>query len=229
MLPILLSSYKFDAYSAFKELNETEPDLILCDVVMPETDGFTFSRKFNDSLSFCHIPIILITAKATVENQVEGLNSGADAYVTKPFHPNYLLALVNSQLSNRKKTQRMLVGVTKTEKIEQDILTPQDKSFMSELYKLMENELSNSKVNINRRTEVLKISRTKFYYKVKGLTGENPGVLFKTYKLNRAAELILKGNMNILEISDITGFSTPSHFSVSFKKHFGVSPKNYYG
>ncbi len=229
MLPILLSSYKFDADSAFKELNETEPDLILCDVVMPGTDGFTFNLKVNDSLSFCHIPIVLVTAKATVENQVEGLNSGANAYVTKPFDPNYLLALVNSQLSNRKKTQRMLVGVTKTEKIEQDILTPQDKSFMSELYKLMENELSNSKVNINRRTEVLKISRTKFYYKVKGLTGENPRVLFKTYKLNRAAELILKGNMNILEISDITGFSTPSHFSVSFKKHFGVSPKNYYG
>ena len=222
-------NYKFDADSAFKELNETEPDLILCDVVMPGTDGFTFSRKVKDSLSFCHIPIVLVTAKATVENQVEGLNSGADAYVTKPFDPNYLLALINSQLSNRKKTQRILVGVTKTEKIEQDILTPQDKSFMSELYKLMENELSNSELNINRMTEVLKISRTKFYYKVKGLTGENPGILFKTYKLNRAAELILEGNMNISEIADITGFSTPSHFSVSFKKHFGVSPKNYHG
>jgi AraC-like DNA-binding protein len=123
----------------------------------------------------------------------------------------------------------MLVGVTKTEKIDQDILTPQDKTFMSELYKLMENELSNSELNINRMTEVLKISRTKFYYKVKGLTGENPGVLFKTYKLNRAAELILEGNMNISEIADITGFSTPSHFSVSFKKHFGVPPKNYHG
>lgn len=222
-------NYKFDADSAFKELNEIEPDLILCDVVMPGTDGYTFSRKVKESLSFSHIPIVLVTAKATVENQVEGLNTGADAYVTKPFDPNYLLALINSQLSNRKKTQRMLVGVTKTEKIEQDILTPQDKNFMSELYKLMENELSNSELNINRMTEVLKISRTKFYYKVKGLTGENPGTLFKTYKLNRAAELILEGNMNISEIADITGYSTPSHFSVSFKKHFGVSPKNYHG
>ncbi|WP_163323788.1 hybrid sensor histidine kinase/response regulator transcription factor [Draconibacterium mangrovi] len=222
-------NYKFDADSAYKALNEIEPDLILCDVVMPGTDGYAFSRQVKESLSFSHIPIILVTAKATVENQVEGLNSGADAYVTKPFDPNYLLALINSQLSNRKKTQRMLVGVTKTEKIEQDILTPQDKNFMSELYKLMENELSNSELNINRMTEVLKISRTKFYYKVKGLTGENPGTLFKTYKLNRAAELILEGNMNISEIADMTGFSTPSHFSVSFKKHFGVSPKNYHG
>jgi AraC-like DNA-binding protein len=123
----------------------------------------------------------------------------------------------------------MLVSATKTERLEKDILTPQDNNFMSELYQLMENELSNPELNINRMTDVLKISRTKFYYKVKGLTGENPAILFKTYKLNRAAEFILEGKMNISEIADITGFSTPSHFSVSFKKHFGVSPKNYRG
>jgi len=222
-------TYKFDADSAFKALKENEPDLILCDVIMPGTDGYTFSRKVKDSLSFSHIPIILVTAKATVENQVEGLNSGADAYVTKPFDPSYLLALINSQLSNRRKTQRMLIGATKTERIEENVLTPQDNHFMTELYKLMENELSNPELNINRMTEVLKMSRTKFYYKVKGLTGENPGILFKTYKLNRAAELILEGQLNISEIADMTGFSTPSHFSVSFKKHFGVSPKDYHG
>jgi len=171
----------------------------------------------------------LVTAKATVENQVEGLNSGADAYVTKPFDPSYILALINSQLSNRRKIQSMLIGSTKTERIEQNALTPHDNRFMSELYQLMESELSNPELNISKMTEVLKISRTKFYYKVKGLTGENPGILFKTYKLNRAAELILEGQMNISEIADVTGFSTPSHFSVSFKKHFGVSPKDYHG
>jgi signal transduction histidine kinase/ligand-binding sensor domain-containing protein/DNA-binding response OmpR family regulator len=222
-------TYKFDADSALKALKEIEPDLILCDVVMPRTDGYTFSRQVKDSLSFSHIPIILVTAKATVENQVEGLNSGADAYVTKPFDPNYLLALINSQLSNRRKIQSMLVGATKTERIERDALTPQDNAFMSELYKLMETELSNPELNIIRMTEVLNMSRTKFYYKVKGLTGENPAILFKTYKLNRAAELLLEGNMNISEIADMTGFSNPSHFSVSFKKQFGVSPKNYHG
>ena len=227
--PYFEVSYKFDADSAFKALKEIEPDLILCDVVMPGTNGYTFSRNVKDNLSYCHIPVVLVTAKATVENQVEGLNSGADAYVTKPFDPSYLLALINSQLSNRKKMQRMLVGATKTEKIDQNVLAPQDNHFMTELYKLMENELSNPELNINRMTEVLKMSRTKFYYKVKGLTGENPGVLFKTYKLNRAAELILEGQMNISEIADVTGFSTPSHFSVSFKNYFGVSPKNYHG
>lgn len=91
----------------------------------------------------------------------------------------------------------------------------------------MESELSNSELNITQLTEALKISRTKFYYKVKGLTGENPNVFFKTYKLNRAVELILDGKHNTSEIADMTGFSTLSHFSASFKKQFGVSPSKY--
>ncbi len=221
-------TYKFDAESAYTMLKETEPELILCDVVMPGTDGFAFCKKVKENPSYCHIPIILVTAKATVENQVQGLNTGADAYVTKPFDPSYLIALINSQLKNRKKIQSLLGSSTKTEKIEGDVLSPYDKKFMGNLYDLMEKELSNPELNITRITEAMKISRTKFYYKVKGLTGENPNVFFKTYKLNRAAELLLEGNQNISEIADITGFSTPSHFSVSFKKQFGVSPSAYH-
>jgi AraC-like DNA-binding protein len=98
---------------------------------------------------------------------------------------------------------------------------------MSELYRLMESELSNSELNISKITDMLKISRTKLYYKIKGLTGINPNMFFKTYKLNRAAELLTEGKMNISEIADYTGFSTLSHFSASFKKQFGVSPSEY--
>lgn len=221
--------YKFDADSAFKSIKETEPDLILCDVVMPGTDGFQFCRQVKESISFCHLPVILVTAKATVESQVEGLDTGADAYVTKPFDPSYLLALIKSQLKNREKVRNLLASATKTETIEENILSPQDNIFMTSLYGLMEHEISNTELNITRMTEVLKISRTKFYYKVKGLTGENPNVFFKTYKLNRAAELLREGKYNISEIADMTGFSTLSHFSVSFKKQFGVSPSDYHG
>ena len=91
----------------------------------------------------------------------------------------------------------------------------------------MESELSNSEIDINQLTERMRISRTKFYYKIKGLTGENPAAFFKAYKLNRAAELIAEGKYNISEIADMTGFSTLSHFSTSFKKQFGVSPSEY--
>ena len=97
----------------------------------------------------------------------------------------------------------------------------------SDLYNKMEKELSNPELDITHMTELMHISRTKFYYKVKGLTGENPSIFFKTYKLNRAAELILEGIYTISEIADMTGFSTLSHFSKSFKKQFGVSPSEY--
>ncbi len=219
--------YKFDADSAYKSMKEIQPKLILCDVIMPGTTGYEFCKMVKDNISYCHIPIILLTAKDAVKDQVEGLNTGADAYVTKPFDPSYLQALVNSQLNNRKKLQSLLKNATKTDKMDMNLLSPHDNHFMTELYALMEKELSNPELNIESITKILSISRTKFYYKVKGLTGSNPNVFFKSYKLNRAAELINEGEKNISEIADITGFNTLSHFSSSFKKHFGVSPRNY--
>ena len=98
---------------------------------------------------------------------------------------------------------------------------------MDQLYQIMENELSNPELDVGHLTDMLYISRTKLYYKMKGLTGTNPSVFFKTYKLNRAAELIREGCYSMSEIADSTGFNTPSHFSTSFKKQFGVSPSEY--
>lgn len=131
-------------------------------------------------------------------------------------------------MKNRENIRQLLGQTTQTPDIEQNLLSAQDSAFMTNLYRLMENELSNTELNITRMTEVLHISRTKFYYKVKGLTGENPNVFFKIYKLNRAVELLKLGKYNISEIADLTGFSTLAHFSTSFKKHFGTSPSEYY-
>ena len=106
-------------------------------------------------------------------------------------------------------------------------MAPQDSAFLSELYQLMENELSNSELDVNNISRLMRMSRTKFYYKVKGLTGETPAVFFRTYKLNRATELIAERRYTLSEIADRTGFSTLSHFSRSFKKQFGVNPSDY--
>ena len=225
--PIYKVVCRFSADSAYKTLKEDAPDIILSDVVMPGTDGYQFCRLIKEDIQLSHIPVILVTAKTSVKNQVEGLDTGADAYVTKPFDPTYLLALINSLITNREKLRSLLGTTTKTDKIEQNMLSPQDNAFMTNLYHLMEQELSNPELNISGMTEVLKISRTKFYYKVKGLTGENPNTFFKKYKLNRAAELLVEGKYNISEIADMTGFSTISHFSASFKKRFGASPSKY--
>lgn len=218
---------RFDADSAYTLLKEEAADIVISDVLMPGKNGYELCRMIKDNIQLSHIPVILLTAKATVEDQVEGLGSGADAYVTKPFEPQYLLALIQSQLRNREKIRTVLGHSTDVDNLEEDALSPQDSAFMSELYQLMEKELSNSELDVARMTELMHISRTKFYYKVKGLTGDNPSVFFKKYKLNRAAQLLGERKYNVSEIADMTGFSTLSHFSTSFKKQFGVSPSEY--
>ena len=219
----------FDGASALKGMAEDAPDLIISDVVMPGMDGYELCASIKGDLQLSHIPVVLVTAKVAVESQVEGLYKGADAYVTKPFQPTYLLALVKSLLENREKLRRQLGSATTTEGIAPEALSPRDAAFMRELYELMEKELSNAELDITRITGMMKISRTKFYYKVKGLTGENPSVFFKRYKLNRAADLLKEGIHNMSEIAWMTGFNTLSHFSTSFKKQFGVPPSEYQG
>ena len=217
----------FSVDEAYALIKESAPDVVISDVVMPGKTGYDLCRKIRENIQMSHIPVILLTAKAMVEDQVLGLDCGADAYVTKPFEPQYMMALISSQLRNREKVRSMLSQSTDTEEIEENALSPQDNAFMTELYQLMEKELSNSELDVARMTEMLHISRTKFYYKVKGLTGENPSVFFKRYKLNRAAQLLSERKYNVSEIADMTGFSTLSHFSTSFKKQFGVSPSEY--
>ena len=227
--PLYRVSLYFDATSALSGMRENAPDLVVSDVVMPGKSGYELCEAVKGDLQLSHIPVILVTAKVAVENQVIGLDKGADAYVTKPFQPAYLLALIKSLLENRDKLRRQLGSVTTTEEISPEALTPRDAAFMKDLYALMEKELANADLDITRMTEMLKISRTKFYYKVKGLTGENPAVFFKRYKLNRAADLLLDGKYNMSEIAYMTGFNTLSHFSTSFKKQFGVPPTEYRG
>lgn len=233
-LKILLSPYYnvrcvYDADSALKAMEEEEPDLVLSDVIMPGKEGYQLCSEIKGNPSFSHIPVVLVTAKAGTENQVKGLKEGADAYVTKPFDPAYLLALLQSQFENREKLRAAISSSTLSEELPDDTLAPQDKAFMKDLYALMEEELGNSPLDITTVSGIMKMSRTKFYYKIKGLTGDNPSVFFRRYKLNRAAQLLLKGKYNMSEIADMTGFNSLSHFSTSFKKQFGVPPSEYIG
>lgn len=219
-----------DAETALEEMRADEPNIVLSDVAMPGKDGYELCQEIKQDIQLCHIPVILVTAKITADNQVEGLSVGADAYVTKPFEPAVLSALIQSQLKNRDRVRKLLTKATNMEEEGVDnALSEQDKHFMEELYKLMEEELSNSELDVTRITKLLLISRTKLYYKIKGLTGETPSNFFRTYKLNRAAELLKSGRYTVSEIADKCGFSTQSHFSVVFKKQFGVTPSEYKG
>lgn len=218
---------RYDAATAFSYIRDNEPKLVISDVVMPGESGYSLCKSIKKDMQLCHIPVILLTANSTSDNMVEGVEAGADAYMVKPFEPRLLLSVVAAQLQKRANLQAMLSSNTSTKAVSEELLSSSDKLFLDELYKIMEDELSNSELDVAKMTEMLHISRTKFYYKVKGLTGENPAVFFKNYKLNRAAELLKEGKYNISEVADLTGWSTLAHFSKSFKAQFGVSPSSY--
>lgn len=217
---------KYSAESALNDMEKIAPDIILSDVIMGEISGYDFCRTMKEDRTYSHIPIILITAKSDMNEQIEGLETGAIGYVTKPFNPDYLKALVRSQLTNCEHLRKLLnenIQIPTTE----NGLSEQDKIFMNELYQLMEKHLEDLDLNLSTICEALHISRSKFNYKIKGLTGDTPNNFFKTYKLNRAAKLLKEGKNNVSEVAMLTGFGTVSYFSVCFKKHFGVSPSEY--
>ncbi len=217
---------RFSAESAYADIDHIKPNIILSDVVMDEMDGYDFCRKLKDNSRYSHIPIVLITAKSNIDEQIEGLDTGASAYVTKPFDPRYLKALVKNLINRSQYVQKLLTEGRSDDKPVEG-LSEQDRKFMEELYKLMEKHLKDQDLNISTISQELLISHTKFNYKLKELTGETPGSFFRKFKLNRAARLLREGKHNVSEVAIETGFGTVSYFSVAFKKQFGVSPSEY--
>ena len=189
---------------ALESARTEAPDLIISDVAMPEMDGYELCRLVKEDRELCHIPLILVTARTTNQNQIEGLQQGADAYVTKPFDPDVLQALVESQLANRARIRALFGEKTQVEE-----------------------ELSNDMFNIDHFADKLHVSRSKLYYKIKALTGDSPSAFFMTYKLNLAKEMLQSGAYRVSEVADLTGFSTPSVFGRNFKARFGMTPTEF--
>lgn len=217
----------YDVESAQKLLAQRIPDIILSDIMMNGQTGLDFCDFLKGEWQFCHIPVILLTAKDSVKDQIVGLKAGADAYVTKPFDAEYLLSLMENLLTGRLRLRKALSENAGMDLPGDSSLSPQDRAFLKDLYALMDGELSNSEFNIGDIVDKLHISHSKFLYKVKGLTGVTPSELFKNYKLNKAAAMLREGKYNISEVSDLTGFSSLAHFSKVFKKKFGVPPSEF--
>ena len=233
---LLAPHYRTVAYAnasaAYADIETVCPDLILSDVIMEEVDGYTFCRKVRDNAATCHIPVVLLTAKSALAEKIEGLDCGASAYITKPFEPDYLLAVLRSQLQAMHRLQQRLTNATRlpadaTPLEGEAAMQEADAALMQTLYAYIEAHLSDSELNLDELTVQLGMSERKFFYKMKALVGDTPGAFFRTYKLNRAAQMLLETDEKLAWIADATGFSNPSHFSSSFRKRFGCSPSEY--
>ena len=215
-----------DGVAGFERARTYDADLIICDVLMPGMNGYEVTRKLKNEFSTSHIPIILLTAMGTTENKLEGVESGADAYVTKPFSLKLLLARMVQLIDQREKLREKYVNDPSIER-PAIYTSDKDKQFLDKLQAIIEQELGNSEFTMEDFAARMKLGRTVFSKKVRGLTGHTPNEYFRIIRLKKAAELLLEGNYNVSEVSYKVGISDPLYFSRCFKTHYGVSPSVY--
>jgi len=211
-----------DGAEAGRILKLFVPDILVSDIYMPYKDGFTLCAEVKASPELCHIPVILLTALSTYENQVQGLKVSADAFVGKPFDPEYLKLVIANLLENRKRLQEALSRPSRGE--DEPELNPLDRAFVERLHRIVDEHLGEEEFNITTLGQEMGMSRTSFYSKIKALFGDSPQNFLTAYRLQKAMELLKTRRYNVSEVAWQVGFGTLSGFSKSFKKQFGIPP-----
>lgn len=213
-----------DGKKGLEIATETCPDIIVCDVMMPIMDGLTCCSKLKENLATSHIPVILLTARSISDNYVEGYNSGADAYITKPFEANVLLSRIENLLNSRILLRRLF---GKDEKQFEEMSKPRESIFVNRFKEYMEENLADSELSVEMMAEHMCLSRSQFYAKIKSLTGISPIEHLKLARLKRSCDLLLTTDKSISDIAYIAGFTAPSYFSKCFKDEYKKSPNEY--
>lgn len=234
-----IRNFLYDEFSKYFEVEVAEdgeiglekaiklnPDLIICDVMMPKMDGFEVTRRLKAEFQTCHIPIILLTAHSSQEHQIEGIQSGADSYVIKPFSLQYLVTRVFKLIEQREQLKKRFSNESV---IDLNLITTvdRDKEFYNLINKIFDENLSNPQFSVDKFAELANLGRTVFYKKVKGITGLSPNEFIKVKRLKYAAELLLKGELTVSEIAYKIGFDDPFYFSKCFKAQYNCSPSKY--
>ncbi|WP_163397297.1 hybrid sensor histidine kinase/response regulator transcription factor [Flavobacterium fluviatile] len=201
------------------------PDLVLSDVLMPELNGFDLCKKIKSDIKTSHIPVILLTACTTIEDQVKGLIDGADAYIQKPFNMQHLISSIESILRNRKQLRERFQIELPLRLTNKD--NSNDNAFLEKLYSLMADNLDNQDLDLDHFAKDLYLNRTHFYQKVKTLTNYTPFELLKVYRLKKAAEFLIEKKLSVNEVYMMTGFKSRTHFSKLFKEKYEVTPGKY--
>lgn len=207
-------------------LQSKEPDLIITDVMMPHMDGIEFCKTLKSDLRISHIPVLMLTARTSVQSQIQGLKSGADAYMPKPFNTQLLFTQIKAILNNRQIVKERFshdLGL-KTDEVSQSAA---DEKFLHKAICIVEQNMEDPGFDVAAFVKQMAMSRTLVYNKIKAIAGKPIKDFIINIKLRKAAELLRKTDKPVSEISVLCGFADASYFSVVFKRHFKQSPTNY--
>lgn len=212
-----------DGEEGIQKAFETIPDLIICDVMMPKKDGFEVVTAIRENISTSHIPVVLLTAKAALESRLEGLERGADAYLTKPFSPEELVLRIRKLIELRQSLQRRYQN--QEHEIDKNTESfPKEDAFITNLKAFITENIDNSNLTVVEISEHFFMSRVQLYRKLKALTDDSVSVFIRKVRLEVALELIKAKELNLSEIAYQTGFSSPAYFSTAFKQQYGKTP-----
>lgn len=223
---VLKMHYRVDeaanGVEGLEKASSSLPDIIITDVMMPEMDGFTFCGKLRKNVITSHIPIIMLTALDNVDSKREGLETGADAYVVKPFDKQLLVSQIQNLLTNRQLLKARFKE--QWDFVEEIATTSTDQQFVNRAIQTVEDNMADANFNVSELVKKMNVSRTLLHMKLRELTGQSTSEFIRTIRLKQAAKLLKQGDLNVSEVTYQVGFNDPKYFSKSFKSLFGVTP-----
>jgi signal transduction histidine kinase/DNA-binding response OmpR family regulator len=233
LIEILENRYRIEVASNGKEGLEsafrTIPDIVISDVMMPVMDGFQFLENLRKDIRTSHIPVILLTAKADDQSRLEGLERGADAYLSKPFHQEELFIRLDKLIQIRKKIQQYLIDIQQGKPIQEVSGIGMEIDFMQKIRNILEKNLQDEEFGIEALCREIPMSRTQLYRKFSALTDQTLSKYIRTIRLRKAKDLLIHHNVDVSEAAYRSGFKNLSHFSSSFKEEFGIAPSKIAG
>lgn len=228
---LLAEKYKiitaYNGVEALEILENKIPDIIISDVMMPLMDGVDFCKKVKQNIQTCHIPFIMLTAKDSVIHRIEGLESGANSYIPKPFYPDHLLIRIQKLLEEKELIMQHFSQDTLVENLSTLPINHEEKDFIKKVINLIRKNIDNENLQSLFIEKELGISNSQLYRKTKQLFGLTPGDLIRTIRLKKSAELLRKSELTVSEVCYQSGFNNRSYFYREFKKIYNTTPKNY--
>ena len=228
----LSSDFKIRTYPngkvALNEILKNKPDLVISDIMMPEMDGTTLCAKLKSNINTNDVPIILLTAKSREEDQLEGLQTGADAYILKPFNMDILHRNIINLLTVRRTLRNKFTGnESQNHQVEQIEMQTPDNSLMQRIMEVINENINDSDLSVDMIAQKVGISRVHLHRKMKELTNQTPHSFIRNIRLQQAAKLLKDGKQSITEVMYACGFSNSASFSTMFKNLYGCSPREY--